>query len=169
MKYSLSNLDPSVIASLKEALQSNSEVEIGDFLESLKAFLGGSGTNSAQNDLAFSVGAELNAGGIIDMIPTKDLKLALADADVEPQKAKFFLNGLPKRHRDRLTDIDKQSFGSDQPVIALPNHLVRGIIDREKLNKPKPPMHKAYGKKFKISILRTAFKRLYSHETSDEG
>lgn len=114
LEYNLSSLGPGVVTSLKKSL--TDEAEVGKFLERLKAFLEGSGKSAAEKDLAFSLGAELNSSGIIDMISLSDLKAALSE--VGSQKVEFFIKGLPKRHRDKLEDVKEENSTSDQPVVV---------------------------------------------------
>lgn len=121
LEYNLSSLGPGVVASLKKSL--TDEAEVGKFLERLKAFLGGSGKSAVEKDLAFSLGAELNSSGIIDMISLSDLKAALSE--VESQKVEFFVKGLPKRHRDKLEDVKEENPTADQPVILKATSIKR--------------------------------------------
>lgn len=114
LEYNLSSLGPGVVALLKKSL--TNEAEVGQFLERLKAFLEGPGQSAAEKDLAFSLGAELNSSGIIDLISTSDLRAALDQ--VGSQKVEFFIKGLPKRHRDRLNELELVEPNADQPVVV---------------------------------------------------
>jgi len=114
LKYNLTSLGPAAVVSLKKSL--TNEAGVNDFTEKLKSFLSGKGKSSAEKDSAFSLGAELNSNGIIDMIPIEELRKALNAVDSD--KVDFFIKGLPKRHRDGLEVLRVSDSTPEKPVVV---------------------------------------------------
>ena len=71
-EYSLANLSPDAAFLLEKLVEDPSELE--KFLERLSVFLVSVASSAAQNDLAFSLAAELTSAGVIEKIPPERLQ-----------------------------------------------------------------------------------------------